>query len=401
MNHVIILAAGQGQRMASRKDKMLLLAAGKPVVYYTIMAFNDHDKVDSISIIVNKNNEDEIKKIVKQYNFRKVKNFVIGGLLRQTSLEKGISHLEGKVKDSDLVIVHNGANPLPDYEEIGQAIELAEEHGACIVGRALCSTIKEANKTKILKTHDRENLLAAETPQIVKFSLLQKGLEHAKSHGLEVTDEAMLMEVIDQPVAYIKSSENNFKITTQADLLRLKTVLGEMPEDVRMGIGQDSHEFEPGEKGLTIAGVYFENEKKLKANSDGDVIIHAMFNAFSQALGDKSLGFYADPMCERGIKDSSKYLDVILKKMHKKGFKINSLGLMLECKTPKIDPIVAKLKKSLSKILNLDVNRIGITATTGENLTAFGAGLGIQCFAIITMIKTEKVASGTSKEGNI
>ena len=60
---------------------------------------------------------------------------------------------------------------------------------------------------------------------------------------------------------------------------------------------------------------------------------------------------------------------------------------MLECKNPKIDPLVAKLKKSISAILSLSPARIGITATSGEELTLFGQGVGIQCFAIISLIK--------------
>ena len=100
-----------------------------------------------------------------------------------------------------------------------------------------------------------------------------------------------------------------------------------------------------------------------------------------------SLGFYADKICENGVKDSKKYLEIVLKKLRQQKFKINSLGLMLECKIPKIDPLVPKLKKSLAAILEIDTRRIGITATSGEHLTLFGAGRGIQCFAIVSLLK--------------
>ena len=163
--------------------------------------------------------------------------------------------------------------------------------------------------------------------------------------------------------------------------------MGELPNDIRVGIGQDSHMFEKEEKGLVMGGIELKDEKKLKANSDGDVILHAIFNAISQSIGENSIGFYADEMCEKGITDSKKYLMPLLAKVKKKKLKINSLGLMLECKTPKVDPLVPKLKKSLSQMLSLKPSRIGITATSGEHMTLFGAGLGIQCFAIISLIK--------------
>ena len=92
-------------------------------------------------------------------------------------------------------------------------------------------------------------------------------------------------------------------------------------------------------------------------------------------------------MCEKGITDSKEYLKPLLKKIKKKKLKINSLGVMLECKKPKVDPLVPKLKKSLSEILDLKPARIGITATSGEHMTLFGAGLGVQCFAIVSLVK--------------
>lgn len=368
--------------MSMRTDKMLIPAAGKPLIYYTLTAFNDHPEIDTITIITNKNNQDKIRLLTKKYRMGKVKSIHIGGLLRQTSLEKGLDSL--KAKPEDIVLVHNGANPLPSRHEITETIHQAQEHGAAIVGHPVTSTIKEIDEQHIIKTHDRQKLFAAETPQAAQYQLLKKALKNAKEKQLEVTDEAMLLEAIGHKVVYVTASENNFKVTTQSDLHKLKSILGEHPADFRVGIGQDSHEFDT-KKGLTLAGVHFKQEFKLKANSDGDVILHAIFNALSQALGDKSLGFYADPLCEQGVTDSREYLKPVLQKLEEQNFQISSLGLMIECKNPKIDPISADLKKSLGKILQIPTERIGITATSGETLTAFGRGLGIQCFAIISL----------------
>lgn len=387
MNHVIILAAGRGQRMNARKDKLLMEAGGKPVIYYSLAAFHDRGDIENIIIVANKDNKSEIEKMLNSYQFPHVSKIVIGGISRMQSLEKGLKQIEKTAKKDDLILVHNAANPLPSQEEIDAAIARAQEEGACIVGHYITSTVKEIDKNQIIKTHDRKKLFAAQTPQIAHFGILKKALDNALKKNLEITDEAMLLEAINQPVAYVEASENNFKITTEGDLTRLKAVLGDVPEDFRMGIGQDSHMFEESEKGLTLAGIEFKNELKLKANSDGDVVLHAIFNAISQALGEMSLGFYADELCEKGVKDSKKYLEPIIKSMKKQKFKINSLGLMIECKQPKIDPVVSKMKKSLASILDMPAARIGITATTGEELTVFGHGLGIQCFAIVSLRK--------------
>lgn len=387
MNHAIILAAGQGKRLQSSQDKMLISAGGHPLIYYSLMVFNDHPDIDSITIVCHENNKSKIEEIAKLYRFSKFKQAIIGGLTRQQSLEKGLESLEKTAKKDDIILVHNGANPLPGSEEISQTIEIAGTQGACIVGHFISATVKEVNDKHVIKTHDRDKLFAAETPQAVKYNLLKKALENAKKQQLETTDEAMLLEATGHSVAYVEASEENFKITTQSDYTKLKAILGDLPEDFRVGLGQDSHIFEDEIKGLTLGGIEIPDEFKLKANSDGDVILHAIFNAISQAIGDMSIGFYADEICESGEQNSQKYLDILLKKLTKQKLKINSVGLMLECKKPKIDPLVSKLKKSLSQILGLSSPRIGITATSGEELTLFGAGIGIQCFAIVSLIK--------------
>ncbi len=367
---------------------MLIHAGGHPLIYFSLMAFSDHPEIETVTVVANKSNKKAIEDICKIQHFPKVKKIVLGGLTRQKSFENGFLSLGSKIKKDDIILVHNGANPLVSFEEISEVIEKTEETGACIVGHIAASTIKEVDGKNIVKTHNKEKIFEAQTPQAAKYFIFKKALENARKKKIDATDESVLLENINQKVAYLQAHENNFKITTQSDLAKLKGIFGDLPKDFRVGIGQDSHMFEKGVKGLILAGVQFENELKLQANSDGDVILHAIFNALSQAIGDMSLGFYADEACEKGVKDSKKYLEIIIKKLKKEKFKINSLGLMIECKTPKIDPISAKLKKSLSQILEIPSAKIGITATSGEHLTIFGAGMGIQCFAIVSLIKS-------------
>lgn len=390
MNHAIILAAGKGERFKGKQDKLLVEVAGYPLIYYTLIAFSDHPEIDNIILVASKGNKAELGKVVKAYRFKKVSKIIVGSSARQQSFESGFKELTGSAKKEDIVLVHNGANPLPSHEEISRIIEKTAETGACIVGHYIASTVKEIDGTHVLKTHDRKKLFAAQTPQAAKFNIFEKAMKNAVAKKIQATDEAMLLEDIGQEIDFIEASADNFKITTQDDFKRLQSILGDLPEDYRVGIGQDSHMFEDrtsSRSSLTLAGVSLPDHPKLEANSDGDVVLHAIFNAVSQAIGENSLGFYADPMCEKGVTDSKKYLEVILKKMRSRKFKLNSLGLMMECKVPKIDPLIPKLKKSLSAILDLDTRRVGITATSGENLTAFGSGLGIQCFAIVSLKK--------------
>ena len=154
---------------------------------------------------------------------------------------------------------------------------------------------------------------------------------------------------------------------------------------VKVGLGQDSHRFQthPTDKPLLLAGVVFEGEKALKGNSDSDVVLHAITNAISGITGTNILGSLSDKMClEQGITDSAVYLNEALKYLD--GLIIQHLSISIECKTPKIYEKIEPMKQALSSLLGISSDDIGITATSGEGLTAFGRGEGIQVFSVVT-----------------
>lgn len=160
----------------------------------------------------------------------------------------------------------------------------------------------------------------------------------------------------------------------------------------RVGFGHDSHAFEPegSQKPLILGGVVFAGHPGLLANSDGDVVLHALFNAISQAIGHRSLGVYADPICQSGVTDSRVYLAVALDMARQAGYTINNVGVSIEARRPKIEPMSAQMKTRLARLLDVDEDRVGITATTGEGLTAFGRGEGIQVFVVVSLVASHR-----------
>ena len=157
---------------------------------------------------------------------------------------------------------------------------------------------------------------------------------------------------------------------------------------MKIGIGQDSHRFDFNDKlkKLILGGIVFEGHAPLEGNSDADVILHSITNAVSGVTCVNILGPISDEMClNRGIKDSREYLKEALKYMDEHS-KIVHVSISIECLTPKITPKIPQIRASLSQLLDVPENCIGITATTGEGLTAFGQGKGIQVFSCITVI---------------
>ena len=155
----------------------------------------------------------------------------------------------------------------------------------------------------------------------------------------------------------------------------------------KTGIGQDSHAFEeaPG-KTLILAGIKLDHPIGLKGNSDSDVVLHSITNAISSITGRNILGLVADQLCQEGVTDSSNFLKLALDDLG--DWKISHIAIAIECLKPKISPQINSMKKSIAKLCHINKTDVGITATTGEGLTAFGKGEGIQVMTIVTVNKT-------------
>ena len=162
-----------------------------------------------------------------------------------------------------------------------------------------------------------------------------------------------------------------------------------MPEYVYIStIGQDSHRFgDPcGDCSIMLGGVSILSDRPVIANSDGDVILHAVTNAISGYTGKIVLGGIADKLClEDGIKDSSVFLKKAVEDIQ--GAKIIHCSVSVECLVPKLKPHLDRIRSKIAELLDLPVSSVGLTATTGEGLTSFGKGEGIQAFVILSFRK--------------
>lgn len=152
------------------------------------------------------------------------------------------------------------------------------------------------------------------------------------------------------------------------------------------GLGQDSHKF-GGDAPLIMGGVEFNNHQGFLANSDGDVVLHAITNAISSITTKNILGKIADDMCKSGITDSSEYLKIALKDLTHLGFTINHIAISMECLIPKITPKILDMQTNIASVVGINIENIGITATTGEGLSDVGKGKGVFVSVIISVSK--------------
>ena len=152
------------------------------------------------------------------------------------------------------------------------------------------------------------------------------------------------------------------------------------------GIGQDSHRFLPekGEKPCIVGGLTFEDAPGLDADSDGDVIFHAICNAITSLTHVPILGKIAIDLCHKeGITDSRIYLEKALETLGNRT--IEHVALTIEGKRPKFQKRSEEIRHSIASVMHLTPEQVGITFTSGDGLTAFGRGEGLMCYCMLTV----------------
>ncbi len=167
---------------------------------------------------------------------------------------------------------------------------------------------------------------------------------------------------------------------------------------IKTAIGQDSHRIQDPARGkaLMLGGLRFDESYALEGNSDSDAILHAITNAVSGLTGKPILGPVADGLCRAGKTDSAEYLRLALADLAAIGYGLTHVSVAVECAKPKILPRLQELRTKLSTLLDMAMADVGITATSGEGLTDFGRGLGIQALAVVTAHRETSFATAST-----
>ena len=213
----IVLSAGKGSRMGSSVHKQYLLLCGRPVIYYTLKAFEE-SPVDEIVLVTGEGEEEYCRKeIVEKYKLHKVTKIVKGGKERYHSVFQGLSACE----HTDYVLIHDGARPFIEQEVIRHTMDEVQKKHACIAAVPVKDTIKKVDENgKVEDTPPRKSLYTVQTPQSFSYSLIYDSYQKMIADGREdVTDDEMVVEAYGKVTVYvIDGSYRNFKITTPEDL---------------------------------------------------------------------------------------------------------------------------------------------------------------------------------------
>ena len=221
----IVLAAGAGKRMHSAVRKQYILLCGKPVLYYSLRAFQDCPFIDDIILVTG---QEEIaycqEQFVEQYGFTKVRAVVAGGKERYHSVYEGLK----ACRDTAYVFIHDGARPLVDQETLERACAAVRECDACVVGMPAKDTIKIADENgNISSTPNRALVWAVQTPQVFSYPLVRKAYDmQMQQENALITDDAMVVEnMLGVKIRLVEGSYENLKTTTLEEIPVAEAIL--------------------------------------------------------------------------------------------------------------------------------------------------------------------------------
>ena len=222
MTTAVILAAGKSTRMGDGVDKAFLSLVDRPVVAWSLQAFERCADIDRIILVVRKDQIVASKAVAKMFGISKLQAVVAGGAKRQDSVLAALQVCE---PDTRNLVIHDGARPCVTPEMISPLVSLVRRVPAATVGHPVIDTLKNCPKgSTVTETVSREKLWAVQTPQAFQYSVIKKAYAVLPQKA-EVTDDCQAVELSGVQVKILKVDEPNFKLTTPSDLQLLSKLL--------------------------------------------------------------------------------------------------------------------------------------------------------------------------------
>ena len=373
----LIVAAGRGHRLGGALPKQYLPLAGRPVLRYSLETFARHPAVDAVRVVIHR---DDLELYEHAARGLDLLSPVEGGATRQDSVRLGLESL-GEVRPAR-VLIHDAARPFADAGLIQRMVDALAATPGAIPALPVADTIKRGVEGLVVETVDRHALWRAQTPQAFRYAEILAA--HRAAAGRELTDDAAVAEAAGLAVGLVQGAEENFKVTTEADLSRAERLLAPAA-DIRCGNGYDVHRFGPGSQ-VMLCGIAVPHDQGLEGHSDADVGLHALTDAILGAIGAGDIGQHFPPSDPRWRgADSSRFLAHAASLLAERGGRLLSLDITVICERPKVGPYRAAMVARIAEILDLEPSRVSVKATTTEGLGFTGRREGIAAQATATV----------------
>lgn len=211
---VIVPAAGTARRMEGL-DKVLVELDGVPILARTLTVLNQSPMVHEIIVVTRSDLMVELGQLCKKYDIDKATKIMVGGAQRSDSVLAGLREVR---EDADIIAIHDGARPFLSETVLETVLKEGRRTGAAVPAIPVTDTIKRGKNGLVVKTLERADLWAVQTPQVFEASLIKTALEKVVSEKIQVTDDCSAVESLGMKVTLTKGAYENIKITTPLDL---------------------------------------------------------------------------------------------------------------------------------------------------------------------------------------
>ena len=391
---LVVVAAGQGQRLGAGKPKAFVDLVGRPLLTHAIESIIALPDLAQLIIAVPESHLVEAAETGAQLigDLPIAFEVVLGGETRQGSIANALAEL---APESEIVLVHDAARALAPtslFAKVADSVRQTKVSSLPVM--RVVDTIKRIDGDTILETVDREVLRSAQTPQGFVASDLISAYAAAEA---DYTDDAALMQAAGHRILAVDGDERAFKITTPADLAAAELRFAGKPSGFRTGIGTDVHRFtEDSTKPLYLGTIVWPGERGLDGHSDGDAVSHAIVDAILSAagLGDIGSNFGVDRPEFSGA-NGKVFIEGALELINAAGFKVENVSVQIIGNRPKVAPHRAAVESALEAILGAPV---ALGATTTDGLGFLGNTEGVAAVATALLAKSE---GATSPEGRL
>lgn len=229
MNIALIIAGGSGKRMENEVPKQFLNVNDKPVILYTMEAFQKHPDIDEIGVVCIDGWHEILKAYARQYQIEKLKWVVSGGMTGQESIYNGIIEAKKHYQETDLILIHDAIRPLVSQEIISDCIIQCKRHESAIAAVSCNTAVLKYSKNKredSSEVIDRKTLAMTQTPQGFPLKKLLWAHEEARKRGItKSVASCTLLAELGEKLYFSLGSEKNIKLTTQDDMEIFKALL--------------------------------------------------------------------------------------------------------------------------------------------------------------------------------
>jgi 2-C-methyl-D-erythritol 4-phosphate cytidylyltransferase/2-C-methyl-D-erythritol 2,4-cyclodiphosphate synthase len=379
----LIVAAGRGTRAAGPVPKQYVRIGGEPILARTLGMFLTHAHIDIVQVAIAAEDAPLYSEAVASFGDARLLPPIVGGATRQDSVHNGLLALAGHAPDR--VLIHDAARPAVTADIIDRVLAALNDLPGAIAALPVADTLKQAGPDgRIAGTVDRAGLWQAQTPQGFRFADILDAHERAAAAGRDdLTDDAAVAEWAGLHVALVLGSPANAKLTTAEDIAMAERAV-RVP-NIRTGQGFDVHRLVPGDH-VWLCGIRVAHTHALQGHSDADVALHALTDALLGAIGAGDIGHHfpdTDPRWKGA--DSAIFLREALRLVGARGGTIGNVDVTLLCEAPKIAPHREAMRRRIADLLNLEVDRVSVKATTTEGLGFTGRREGVAALATATV----------------